>query len=331
MERRASLGRASHVLQKYLPDGLYNMSVSVGVAIITHNARHHLQKCLPPYLNSRSTSRIVVVNSSSNDGTIELAQEMGAETLVLPRLKFNHGSTREKARKYLKTDIVVMATPDAYLLDGESLEHLIKPIVTNQAALAYGKQIAHDGADFFESFAREFNYPSQSHIRSLKDIEKYGSYTYFCSNSFSAYSNKALEAVGGFSSVLIGEDTVAAAKLLNAGHSIAYIAEAIAKHSHRYNLKEEFLRSFDTGLARKAYQELIMKGGKDTVRGRMYVRALLARLAREKPHLIPYAIFQSGIKWLGYKLGQASLNAPRFWKKTLSAQDFYWASEDSRC
>lgn len=307
------------------------MSISVGVAIITHNARHHLPHCLPPYLNSPLKPRVVVVNSTSNDGTIELAQQLGAETLVIPRLQFNHGSTREKARRYLKTDIVIMATPDAYVCGDYSLEYLIKPIVEGKAALAYGRQIAHDGADIFESFAREFNYPGESHLRSLKDLEKYGSYTYFCSNSFSAYSNEALESVGGFSPVLIGEDTVAAAKLLNAGYSVAYVAEAVAKHSHRYCLKQEFLRSFDTGLARKSYESLIAKGGKDTIRGKAYVQNLLLRLLRQKPYLIPYAIVQSGVKWLGYKMGQASLNAPRFWKKALSAQDFYWASEESRC
>ena len=307
------------------------MSISIGVAIITHNACHHLPHCLPPFLNSPLKPRVVVVNSSSNDGTIEMAQKWGAETLVIPRLKFNHGSTREKARLYLNTDIVVMATPDAYASDHCALEHLLEPILTGKAALSYGRQIAHDGADFFESFAREFNYPSQSHIRSLKDINHFGSYTYFCSNSFAAYSNKALVEVGGFSPVLIGEDTVAAAKLLNAGHSIAYVAEAIVKHSHRYCLKDEFTRSFDTGLARRTYQELISQGGKDTVRGKLYVQALLARLYKEKPYLMPYAVVQSTIKWLGYRLGQASINAPRFWKKSLSAQDFYWASEESRC
>lgn len=305
------------------------MSVKIGVAIMTHNARHHLPKCLPPYLTSPLKPRVLVVNSSSNDGTIELAQKFGAETLVVPRLKFNHGATREKARLYLDADIVIMATPDAYVCSEDSLGKLIDPILSGKAALAYGRQIAHDGADVFEKFAREFNYPEKSHVRSLNELSVYGSYTYFCSNSFAAYSNQALNEIGGFSAVLIGEDTVAAAKLLNAGYSIAYAAEALVKHSHRYCLKDEFARSFDTGLARKTYEHLIARGGKDTIRGKQYVKALLLRLYQEKPHLIPYAIVQSGVKWLGYNLGQASIRAPLFWKKSLSAQDFFWASEES--
>lgn len=304
------------------------MKAKVGVAIITHNACHHLKKCLPPFLNSAFNPRVLVVNSSSNDGTIELAQKLGAETLVIPRLKFNHGLTREKARQYLNTDIVIMATPDAYAENEKTLDNLIEPILNGEASLSYGRQIAHDGADIFESFPREFNYPSTSHIRSIEDVKTYGVYTFFCSNSFAAYSNSALDAIGGFSPVLIGEDTVVAAKLLNAGHRIAYASDAVVKHSHRYSLKEEFCRSFDTGLARKEFHSLISRGGRDTVRGCHYVKALLVRLLTEKPHLIPYAIVQSGAKLLGYKIGQASYSAPHFWKRFLSSQDFYWSSEE---
>ncbi|HEY4831864.1 MAG TPA: glycosyltransferase family 2 protein, partial [Waddliaceae bacterium] len=61
------------------------------MAIITHNAKHHLPCCLPPLLQSSLKPRVLVVNSSSNDGTVEQAQSLGAETLVIPRADFNHG------------------------------------------------------------------------------------------------------------------------------------------------------------------------------------------------------------------------------------------------
>lgn len=298
--------------------------MSVGVAVITHKARHHLPKCLPPFLNSPLKPKVLVVNSSSNDGTVELAEKLGAETLTLPRREFNHGTTRERARKALNTEIVVMITPDAYAIDAAVLEKLIEPIRKGVASVAYARQIAHDGADLFESFPREFNYPAASHIRSLADAKSYGAYTYFCSDACAAYSNKALESIGGFSPVLIGEDTVAVAKLLNSGHSIAYVAEAVVKHSHTYSLKQEFQRSFDTGLARKSFEDLINKGGQDTARGKAFVTAFLKKLFREKPSLIPYMLFQSAAKFAGYKIGRASLNAPKSWKRFFSAQDFYW-------
>jgi len=297
---------------------------TIGVAVITHNAKKHLPHCLPPYLNSPLNPRVVVVNSSSNDGTVELAKELGAETLVIPRMNFNHGKTRELARCYLNTDIIVMTTPDAYATCIATLEKLIEPLIQNQASVAYAKQLPHKGANFFETFAREYNYPNESHIRGIEDIEKYGVYTFFCSNSCAAYSNVALNSIGGFEAVLLGEDTVAVAKLLRKGHKIAYVAEAKVYHSHSYTLAQEFRRCFDIGYARHEYGHLLSQAGKDQQRGKEYTRKILQKLWQEKPQLLPYAFLQTGAKWMGYTLGRKSLKAPKWLKKVCSSQDFYW-------
>lgn len=304
-----------------------NKSLSIGVVVVTHQAKHHLKHCLPPLLNSSLKPRVLVVNSSSNDGTVETAQQMGAETLVIPRKEFNHGVTREKARRHLNADIAVMITPDAYLNDSCTLDKLIEPIVSGKASVAYARQIPHDGADFFESFSRDYNYPEQGHIRSIEDLSIYGVYSFFCSNACAAYSNAALEEIGGFQPVLLGEDTVAVAKLLRKGHRIAYVAEALVKHSHRYSISQEFRRSFDTGLARKEYRHLLQGAGKDTKRGAAYFKEMSKRLIKERPHWLPYAFFQTAAKWVGYQLGRASVDAPLWLKKRLSSQDFYWNSD----
>jgi rhamnosyltransferase len=301
---------------------MYNQTI--GIALITHNAKHHLSKCLPPLLNSSLKPKVLVVNSSSTDGTVEEALRMGADTLVIPRAEFNHGLTRELARKTLGTDIVVMMTPDAYAVDNHVIEKLVAPLLKKKASVAYARQIPHDGAGLFESFPREFNYPTESHIRSIFDVTHYGIYTVFCSDTCAAYLNEALNEINGFQEVLTGEDTVAVAKLLHRGHRIAYVAEAIVKHSHHYSLLQEFRRHFDTGLARKTYENLLLFAGSDSTRGKEYVRALFAKIKNEKPWLMPYACLHVIAKWLGYRIGAASVNAPHWFKKALSSQDFYW-------
>lgn len=302
---------------------------SVGVAVITHNAKKHLAHCLPPLINSPLNPRVVVVNSSSHDGTVELAQELGAETLVIPRSEFNHGATRERARQYLNTDIVVMVTPDAYALNTHMLETLIAPIAEGRASVAYGRQLPHDDAGFFGSFARHFNYGEESHVRHLDDLARYGVYTFFCSDSWAAYSNQAVESIGGFPHVLLGEDTVVTAKLLRQGHHIAYVAEAAVKHSHDYSLWQEFQRHFDTGLARADYASLL-QGASDGQRGLLYIKTLFKQAAKQCPLLLPYAFLQVNAKWFGYRLGKASIKAPVWFKRLFSSQDFYWDSIESK-
>lgn len=297
---------------------------SIGVVIPTLQAVKHLSYCLLPIIQSPLQPNVLVIDSSSTDGTVDLAKDLGAEVIVIPKKEFNHGTTRELGRKHLNTDIVVMVTQDAYPTSIHTLEELVRPILNQEASIAYGKQLPHEGADFFEAFPRSFNYPSTSQIRSIRDISIYGVYTFFCSNSWAAYLNSALDEIGGFPSVLFGEDTVVVAKLLQRNHKIAYVASAQVKHSHRYLLKQEFRRHFDIGLARHTNQDLLAIGGKDTQRGKDYAKTMFEQLRKHHAKLIPYAILQTAVKLLGYQLGKASVNAPIWFKKAFSSQEFYW-------
>ena len=129
--------------------------------------------------------------------------------------------------------------------------------------------------------------------------------------------------------MILGEDTIAAAELLKKGHKIAYVAEAVVSHSHGYSLREEFCRYFDTGRVRKEYENLLNCSVADRNRGSDFARHMLKFLYREKPLLIPYAIVHLLSKWAGYRIGQASLDAPLWWKKALSSQKYYWEKKAS--
>lgn len=297
---------------------------SIGVVIPTWNSKKHLKQTLPPLIHSPLKPKILVIDSSSKDGTVEEALSFGCQVVVIPQNEFNHGLTREKARKILQTDIVVMMTDDAYLENHHSLEQLISPIQEGLSEVSYARQIPKESAGFFEAFPREFNYPETSHFRSIFDSKKWGVYTFFCSNSCAAYLNQALDQVGGFQNVLLGEDTVAVASLLRSGYKIAYVAEARVKHSHAYTLKQEFQRYFDTGYARKSYAQLINTSSSDNQRGASLFKAMLKRLFREKPYLIPYLIMNMIAKFLGYHLGKRANLLPLSLKKLFSSQKYFW-------
>jgi rhamnosyltransferase len=165
-------------------------------------------------------------------------------------------------------------------------------------------------------------------VRSLTDLENCGAYIFFCSNSCAAYCNKALDEIGGFSPVLIGEDTLAAAHLLTKGHKIAYVADAIVRHSHCYSLIQEFKRNFDIGLSRKQNSHLFSMLS-DCKLGALYAKEMLKKLNKQ-PVKIPYALCHLLARWLGYFIGQKSSKAPMWVKKKLSSQDFYWVSKNAK-
>lgn len=279
------------------------MKPTIGIVIPTYQAARHLPSCLPPLIASPLKPKILVIDSSSSDGTIEIARSMGVETLVIPKNEFNHGLTREKGRKHLhETEITVMITQDAYPASSRMLESLVSPLLEGKASISYARQLPHSDANFLARFARHFNYPAKSHIRSLEDLSTYGVYTFFCSNSCAAYLNKALDEVGGFPSVVFGEDSIVTAKLLRKHHRIAYVAEAEVFHSHNTTLKEEFGRHYIMGISRRAHQELF--GKMENQRGKAYAQAMIRELWKNSPASIPYACLHILAKFSGFHFGR---------------------------
>lgn len=299
----------------------------VGVVVVTHRSRRHLDRCLPPLLASPLRPRVLVVNSSSGDGTVERARELGAETWLVPRHRFNHGATREEARQRIGTKVVVMITPDAWPLSEHELGRLVHPVRTGQAACAYGRQLPHAGADPVEAFGRAFSYPDGSELRSEADRARLGSGVHFCSNAWAAWSNAALDRIGGFRPTLVSEETIAVVRLLRAGERIAYVADATVHHSHRYGPVQEFRRHFDIGWTRACHAKLLLADGGDDARGRRFASLLLREVAAQAPARLPAVALALAAKWLGYRAGLHGTRLPRRLASALSGQDFFWQSE----
>jgi rhamnosyltransferase len=301
-----------------------NTNISIGIAVLTYNSKHHLPHCLPPLLNSPLKPTVLVVDPDSKDGTPEFAESLGAKVLKIPYREFNHGLTREKARKVLGTDIVLFMTPDAYPKDNLFLEKLIKQITVTGADLAYVRQLPKQGSSPFEALPRLINYPETSHVRSWNERNKWGSFLFFFSDSCGAYRNAALDRIGGFKECILGEDTLACAKILEQGGKVAYVAEAEVYHSHTYSLLQEFRRYFDTGLAREDLKPYLDQVGNDSEYGRSFAKIFLKQLSWKE---IPYGVVQLGMKWLGYMTGKTvGKKLPLKIKKMLSSQKFYWTS-----
>jgi len=298
----------------------------VGVVVVTYRARHLLDRCLPPLLASPLRPRVLVVDSGSDDGTVERARALGAETWVIPRYEFNHGITRERARRRLGTEIVVMLTPDVRPAGPEMLERLVAPIRAGRAAVAYARQVARADADPIERFGRAFAFPPVSEIRDLASYARLGTATHYCSDACCAWWQPALDAIGGFQPTLVSEETVAVVRLLERGYRLAYVAEAVVEHSHPTSLWHDFRRQFDVGLTRTLYARELLARGSDEARGRRYLRELLATLARRAPHLIPYALLHTAVRYAGYALARRAPTWPRALAPSLSSQDNFCRS-----
>lgn len=280
------------------------MPASVGAIVPTRNAGPTLARCLDPLMACEAVGSVLVVDSESHDDTVRVAHRAGADVLRIAAGEFNHGMTRELGRKRLDSDVVVMVSQDAYVRSPVDVATLVAPVADGEVAVAYGRQIPRATAGSLERFGRAFSYPDTGNVRGLADASRYGAALTFCSNAFAAYRNERLDAVGGFPRTPAHEDAIAAARLLRAGDRIAYVAEAVAEHSHPPRLRTEFHRYFNGGLARTQFRDdLAVAGGRHGTLGREYAAALLAHLWRTDRRALPAAIAQIGTRWLAYRLG----------------------------
>jgi rhamnosyltransferase len=250
--------------------------------------------------------QVLVVDSQSEDGTVEAARDCGFLVEQIGRTSFNHGGTRQWALQFFpRAQIVVYLTQDTILASEDALSILLRAFDDPLVAATYGRQLPRPGANPIEAHARLFNYPSVSTIRSLEDRATMGFKAIFFSNSFGAYRRTALQQVGGFPRELnFGEDTVVAARLLQNGWRIAYVAEAQAYHSHAYSCREEFRRYYEIGRLHGSEPWLLRDFGKTSGEGRRFVMSETQYLFRHAPWLIPEAILRTGLKYLGYKSGR---------------------------
>ena len=310
-----------------LPIGQLLDRSHVAVIIPTSNAG----KCWKAFskglnLQGLPASQVLIVDSSSDDGTRDLAAAEGYQVHCINRSDFNHGGTRQLALDLVPwASIVVYLTQDAALATHDSLDLLLSAFEDRQVAAAYGRQLPRPCAGPIEAHARLFNYPPQSDVRDFESRHALGIKAVFLSNSFSAYRVNELREVGGFpSDAIMAEDAIVAGRLLLAGWKTAYVAEAQVYHSHPFTIGQEFRRYFDTGVYHRQAKWLRDEFGGPGGEGKRFVISELAYLTPRHLHLVPYALLRTASKAIGYQLGLRRPFLGVEWSRRLSYHKSYW-------
>jgi len=300
----------------------------IGLIVPTLNAGSLWKTWLAAFeRQTRKPDFLLVIDSSSGDGTAALARSHGFDVQVIAKTDFNHGGTRQFGLGLLpEAEIVVFMTQDALFAAPDAISRLVEAFADERVGAAYGRQLPHGDAKPIGAHARLFNYPPLSQARSLDDRRRFGIKTAFISNSFAAYRRSALLEVGGFpADTVMNEDTFVAGKMLLAGWKIAYRADAQVYHSHDYSYIDEFKRYFDIGVFHARTPWLQQTFGKAAGEGRRFVLSEFRYLAKNAPWLIPSALLRTGLKWLGFKIGSAlHRKLPLSLNRRLSLHRAYW-------
>jgi rhamnosyltransferase len=305
--------------------------MNLSFIIPTCNAGEQLKEIynkLNFYLNNPN-NELIIIDSSSNDDSLKFLgnEHANIQIITIPKSEFNHGGTRNKAARIAKGEVLVFLTQDAIPVDHTSLSKLVAPIINNQkVAMTYGRQLPHNNADFFGSFAREFNYPPISRIKNITDIKELGIKTVFASNSFAAYRKSSLLEINGFpENTILSEDTFVAAELIKKGFSVGYIAEAQVYHSHNYTIFHEFQRYFDIGVFYGREKWILKEFAQAEGEGAKFVVEQLKEIIKNRKfNLLPQFLMRNIMKFLGYKLGKLESVIPISVKSKISMHKGFW-------
>jgi len=303
--------------------------LKIGLLIPTLNAGEKWKETLRTISDQNiEVHKKIIIDSGSTDDTVTCAISHGFEVHRINKNEFGHGKTRQQLVDLAgNADICIFLTQDAILASADSLKNLVSVFTDPQVGLAYGRQLPHKGAKALETHARLYNYPAESSIHSMADSERLGFKIFFCSNSFAAYRTTALSAIGGFSAdSIMGEDAIAAAKMLICGYKKAYVADATAYHSHSYTLADEFKRYFDTRVFHEQNKWLIERFGKPTGEGFKFIKSEIYYTVKNSLQSLAKSFVSIAAKWTGYKMGKYYRKMPVFFLRKFSMHNYYWVA-----
>lgn len=257
-------------------------------------------------------------------GTGFLEKHPAVEVHHLSKQEFDHGGTRHRGVQYSKSDVFLMMTQDAMLVD----EFLVEKLTANlgaKVAVAYGRQLPAADSDETEKISRLFNYPGKSRIKTAEDMKTLGIKTFFCSNVCAAYRRDIYEESGGFiRHTIFNEDMIYAASVIKAGYGVAYEADARVIHSHRYGNLQQLRRNFDLGVSQAEHPE-VFRGVPSEAEGKRLIRETCRYLRKRNLwYKIPGFFVQCCFKYTGYLLGKNYRKLPKKWVLAFTDNQNYW-------
>ena len=233
-------------------------------------------------------NKIIIMNTEQKYfdrltyGTLFSKQYKNVQIRHLSKREFDHGRTRNSGVRCSEAPVFVMMTQDAVPADEFLIEALLRSLEQENAAVAYGRQLAPESCTEAEKFTRNFNYPPEKAVKTKNDIEKLGIKTYFCSNVCAAYKRDVFDALGGFiKHTIFNEDMIYAANAVQAGYAVVYQPEAKVYHAHDLSCGEQFHRNFDLGVSQADHPEIFASVSSES-EGVRLVKMTIAHLKEKK-------------------------------------------------
>lgn len=198
--------------------------MKISVIIRAYNEDEHIEKLLLGIAAQTVVAHeVILVDSGSNDSTVEIARRYGCKIVHIDKHEFTFGRALNRGCAAANGDICVFPSGHVFPTYDNWLEKLISPFKEERVALSYGRQRGSHINKFSEHqiFARWF--PNES-VCPQK--------SYFCNNANCAI-RRSVWGTLPYDETVTGLEDLAWGKAVQArGGWIAYVAEAEVVHVH---------------------------------------------------------------------------------------------------
>lgn len=207
-------------------------NVHISIVIRTLNEARYLESLLRSIGEQKTNGlnhEVVLVDSGSTDGTLEIADRHGCRIHHISREEFSFGRSLNFGCEAASGDILAITSGHCVPTDPRWLQRLCQPILDGKAEYTYGRQLGGPSSQFSECRIFAKYYPDQARVPQEG---------FFCNNANSALLRSAWEALR-FDEDLTGlEDMELAQRLVRGGGKIAYVADSVVFHHHQESWKQ---------------------------------------------------------------------------------------------
>jgi len=291
----------------------------ISVVIPVKNGIDTLRSCLEGIFRQtlRDRLEVIVIDSGSTDGTLELLQQFPVRIHHLAPKEFNHGDTRNLGVQLSRGNFVVMTVQDATPASDDWLEILHGHFSDPDVIAVCGQQIVgHDPEknplQWFnpvsEAVPRKIVFPDPGVFRKLPGKVQHS----YCQwDDVNAMYRKSAKLELPFRRLMFSEDTLWAKDALSQGLTLVYDYRARVYHYHHQNFRFYFKRTYIILYQNYKFYNYI-RFPKNPFSQSLYIIVRLARkdiTGREK------------IKWIRYNL---NLVTASWWAAILFAANAWF-------
>lgn len=194
------------------------------IVIRAYNEAQHIGRLLDGIRQQTiQDTQVILVDSGSTDGTLEIAQRYAIEIVHIQPEEFSFGRSLNLGIAHARSDNIVIASAHVYPVYPDWLEKLLAPFQDKNVGLVYGKQRGAASTHFSEHQIFAHWFPETSTISQDNP---------FCNNANAAIRRDLWEQHIYDESLSGLEDLDWARWAIQQGYRIAYTAEAEIIHVH---------------------------------------------------------------------------------------------------